>query len=197
MILMGYLETAIVQLDHMSRVAVDKPSPIIDGLLWWILLAEVAAHSKRGSLAPSQGIYNQWGSACPLSSLNYQPNGGHERPSGRMSTRRASFLNISESSDTIVSSSSQMRLLAVVVLAQLAASPGPGMARLIFLARPPPSFGTGTDEAPARGPALPSSVRVPAEVAAPSKHSPPAFILAFSNLSGSASLRGGSLSGFL
>jgi len=149
MILMGYLATAIVQLDHMSRVAVDKPSPIIDGLLWWILLAEVAAHSKRGSLASAQGIYNQWGPAPPLSSLNYQPNGDHERPSGRMSTRRASFLNISESSDTIVLSSSQMKLLAVVVLAQLAASPGPGMARLIFLARPPPSFGTGTDEAPA------------------------------------------------
>ena len=65
MILMGYLETAIVQLDYMSRVAVDKPSPIIDGLLWWILLAEVAAHSKRGSSASAQGIYSQWGPLPP------------------------------------------------------------------------------------------------------------------------------------
>ena len=60
-----------------------------------------------------------------------------------------------------------------MVLSQLAASPGPGVARLIFRAHPPPSCGAN-GETGAR-PALPSSV--PAEVAAPSKRGPSAFIL--------------------
>ena len=71
----------------------------------------------------------------------------------------------------------------MVVLSQLAASPGSGVARLIFLARPPPSF--GTNEAPAR-PCPP-----PSEVAAPSKRGPSAFILA-SLIETELNLQGGS-----
>jgi hypothetical protein len=73
-------------------------------------------------------------------------------------------------------------------LYSLYAFPRPEVARLIFLARPPPSF--GANEAPALS-------SVPAEVAAPSKRGPSAFILAPLIELSSASLRGRKLPCFL